>query len=120
MNPSQRIPGHEPQHERLRGHPSRQPAKPGDLAQGFGSLLEFKMTQIFKDDGRHRHAQSRGKILDRHGLLFLLIRKKGDQAVCQVLRVSGLVKLNRQFFPVSHLAEIGKIRAHDRHPISTG
>jgi hypothetical protein len=36
------------------------------------------------------------------------------------LRISGLVKLHRQLFTLSHLAKIRKIRAHDWHSIRTG
>jgi hypothetical protein len=79
VHPAQRIPGHEPQHERLRGHPARQPAEPGDLPQGLGSLLKFEMPQIFQDNGWHRHAQGRGKILNRHDLLLFLVRQKINQ-----------------------------------------
>jgi hypothetical protein len=89
------------------------------LAQGLGSLLEFEMSQILQDDGWHRHAQSRGKILNRHSVLLFRVRQKGNQAVSQVLGVAWLVKLDCQFFAVRHLTKIGKISAHDRDPVST-
>lgn len=87
------------------------------MAESFGALLEFKVAKILQDDSWHRHAQSCGKILNRHGLLLLLIQKEIDQAVREVLRVSRLVELNRQLFPVSHLAKIGKIRADDGYAV---
>jgi hypothetical protein len=80
MNPPERVPGHEPQHERLRGNPTGQAAEPGDLTQNLGALLEFEMPQIFQDDRRHSHPQSGGKILHRHGLLLFLVRQKVNQA----------------------------------------
>jgi hypothetical protein len=50
------------------------------LPQGFGSLLEFKVPQIFENDSWHRHAQRSRKILHRHGLLLFLVRQKINQA----------------------------------------
>jgi len=76
------------------------------------------MTQIFQDNGRHRHAQRCGKILDRHGLLLFLICQKVNQAIRQILRVTRLIELDRELFAISHLAKICQVRAHDRHPIS--
>jgi len=113
MHPSQRIPRHEPQQERLPRNPIRQPSEPCDLPQGFGPLFQFEVTEIFQNDRRHRHAQGGGEILDCHCFLLLCIRQEADQALSQVLHASGLVKLNREFLAVSHLTKVGKIRAHD-------
>ncbi len=118
MHPTQRVPGHESQHQGLRRNPAGQSSEPGNLPQRFRSLLKFKMTQIFQDDGGHRHAQRRGKILDPHSPLLFLIGQKVNQAIRQILCVPRLIELDREFFAIGHLAKICQIRAHNRHPIS--
>jgi hypothetical protein len=83
-------------------------------------LLQFKVTQIFLDDGGHRHAKSRREILHRHRLLSSGVRQEANQAVSQVFRVPGLVKLNRQLLAVGHLAKVWKVRTDNRHSVRTG
>jgi hypothetical protein len=76
------------------------------------------MTQIFQDDGRHRHAQRGGKILHRHSVLLFLIGQKVNQAIRQILRAARLIELDRELFAIGHLAKICQVRTHDRYPIS--
>jgi hypothetical protein len=90
------------------------------LPQGFGSAREVKMAHVLLDNGRHRHPQSGGKILLRHGLLSCRIGEEPDQAGGQVFGTPGTIELNRQFFTIRHLTEIGKIRADDRHTVGAG
>jgi hypothetical protein len=97
----------------------RQSAEPGQPPQGLGSLLQFKMPQIFLHDGGHGHAQRRGEILYRHGLLFFRTRQQINQTACQILGVTGLVKRNRQFFHVRHLTKIRKVRTQNGHAVGT-
>jgi hypothetical protein len=90
------------------------------LPQGFGSAREIKMAHVLLDDGRHRHPQSRRKILLRHRLLSCRIGEEPDQTGGQVFGTAGTIELNRQFFTIRHLAEVGKIRADDRHTVGAG
>jgi hypothetical protein len=71
------------------------------------------VTQIFLDDVGHRHAQRGGEILRGHGLLFFRILQKANQAIGQVARVAGLIKVDGQVFSLRHLAKIRKIGADD-------
>ena len=117
MHPSRRISGHHPQHASLRRKPSGQSAESGHSPQGLGSFFEFKMPQILLDDRGHRHAQSRGEVLHRHGLLLFCICQQINQTPGQVFRISRLIKFYRYFFTLCHLAEIREIRASDRHSV---
>ena len=83
-------------------------------------MLQFKMAQIFLDDGRHRHAKTRREILHCHRLLLSRIGQETNQAARQIFRISGSIKFNRQLFSVSHLTEIGKVRGDDGNPIGAG
>jgi hypothetical protein len=78
------------------------------------------MSQILLDDHGHGHAKSCGEVLHRHGLLFFCVRQQINQTSGQVFRVSGLIKLDRYFLTLGHLAEIWKIRAGYRHPVCAG
>jgi hypothetical protein len=77
------------------------------------------MAQILKNNVRHRHAKSCGKILFGHCLLLGRIHEKANQASGKVFRVAGLVKLDCHALPVRHLAKILKIGAHDRDAVGT-
>jgi hypothetical protein len=90
------------------------------LPQGFGSLLQFEVAQIFLYDGWHGHAQRRSEVLRAHFALLLTIRKQLDQASRKVLRVSRLIKIQREFLAGCHLPEIGNVRRDDGHSVGTG
>jgi hypothetical protein len=83
-------------------------------------LIEFKMPQIFQDDRGHRHAKGCEIVLRRHLLLFRRIAQEPGQAVCEILRISRLVKLNRDLFALGHLSKIRKIGTEDWHAIGAG
>ncbi len=118
MRPAPRIPGHQTQKNRLRWNPVRKLAHADELPQCHATLLQFEVAQIFQDNVGHRHTQSHGKILLRHGLLFRRIREKSNQALRQIVGVTGLIELNRHALPVGHLAEIFKVCADNRHAVS--
>ncbi|MGA7301752.1 MAG: hypothetical protein WBX10_15675, partial [Candidatus Sulfotelmatobacter sp.] len=83
------------------------------MAQSHRSLLQFEVAQIFQDDVWHGHAQSGGKILLCHVLLFCGIRQKTDQTIREIFGVARLVKFNCHPFAVGHLAKIFQVRAND-------
>lgn len=120
MHPAERVARHQPQHERLRRNPAWEPAKAGDLAQRFSSLLQFKMAQILEHNGWHGHAQCGREILNCHGLLLVGVSEEIYQALRQILGAARFIKLDRKFFSVGHLAKIGEVRTHDRNAVGTG
>jgi hypothetical protein len=69
------------------------------------------------DDHWHGHAQSRREILHCHRFLLCGIRQEIKQAICQVLRLPGLIELDCNIFTIRHLAKIGQIGANDRNSI---
>jgi hypothetical protein len=71
-------------------------------------------------NGRHGHAQTGGKVLHRHCLLFLRIFYEPDQTIRQVPAIPRLIKLNRQRFRIRHLPEVRQVCANDRNPIGAG
>jgi hypothetical protein len=75
------------------------------------------MAQVLQYDRGHGHAQRGGEILHGHRLLLLGVGQKIDQPLREVLRAARFVKLNGEFFPVRHLAEICQVGAHDRNPV---
>jgi hypothetical protein len=78
------------------------------------------MAHVLLDNGGHRHPQSRRKILLRHRLLSCRLAQEPDQAGRQVFGTAGAIELNRQFFAIRHLAEVGKISTDDRHAVGAG
>lgn len=111
MHPSGRITGHQTQQQPFRWSPTWQPAKASYPPEGFGALFQFKMPQIFLNDGGHGHAKGGGEILHRHCLLLFLVVQQTKQAIGQVLRIARPVKLDRQFFDIRHLAKISEVGA---------
>jgi hypothetical protein len=90
------------------------------LPQGFGSLLQLEVAEIFLDDGGHRHAQGSREVLRTHFTLPLAICQQIDQASRKILRISRLIKIQRQFLAGCHLPEIGNVCGDDRHSIGAG
>jgi hypothetical protein len=90
------------------------------VPQCIRSLVEFEMAQILQYDRRHRHAKRRKVILRGHLFLLCRVRQETDQATGQVLRAPGFVKLNRDLFPISHLAKIRKICAQNGYAVRAG
>jgi hypothetical protein len=82
-------------------------------------LLQFKMTQIFLHDNRHRHAKSGREILRRHGLLLFRICQEAYQAGRKVLSIARLVEFDCKFFPFAHFAEVGKVRTEYGNAVGT-
>lgn len=113
VNPAERFPGHQSQQQRLRRNPVRELAESSDVAQSHRPLLQFEVAQIFQDDVRHGHAQSGGKILLCHVLLFGGIRQKTDQTIREIFGLARLVKFNRHSLAVRHLAKIFQIGANN-------
>ncbi len=114
---SERVPRHHPGHQRTGTGPTRQATEASDLPQRLGPLLKFEMPQVLLHDVRHGHPQGGRKILRRHGLLLFRVGQKASHAIRQILRVTGFVKFNCQFFSIGHLPEVREIGAHNRHTI---
>lgn len=77
------------------------------------------MAQILKNNVRHRHAKSSGKVLFRHSLLPGRIGEEANQAGGEVVRVTGPVKLNGHALAVRHLAKILEVGTHNRNAVGT-
>jgi hypothetical protein len=71
--------------------------------------MQLEMAQVFLNDVRHRHAQCRGEILHGQRFLFFRVFQKPNQAIGQVLSIAGLIELDRETFPIRHLAKIRKV-----------
>jgi hypothetical protein len=90
------------------------------LPQGFGSLLQFEVAQILLHDGRHGHAQRCSEVLRSHFALPLGVCEQLDQAPRKILRISRLIKIEREFLPGCHLPEVGNVRGDDGHTVGAG
>jgi len=76
--------------------------------------------QIFLHDVGHCHAQSGSEVLRGHRVLLLGIFQEANQTVSEIVAVSCPIKFDRQFFSLSHLPKIGKVRTNNRHSILAG
>ena len=83
-------------------------------------MLQLEVAEIFLNDVRHRHAKCRSEVLGRHFLLLFRILEKSDQAIRQVLSISGLIELDRQILALRHLTEVFDVGTHDRNSIGAG
>jgi hypothetical protein len=107
--PSQRIPRHQAQQQRLRRDPAWQPAEAGDVAQRLHSLLKLEMPYVLLHHIGHGHAQARGEILHRHPVLLFRVLKEVRHAIGESLSISRGIKLNGEFFALRHLPEVSNI-----------
>jgi hypothetical protein len=83
-------------------------------------LLQFEVAEILLHDVRHGHAERRSEVLRRHLLLLFRILEKSDKAICQVLGIPRLIKLDRQLLSFRHLTEVCDVGAHDRDAVGAG
>jgi hypothetical protein len=83
-------------------------------------LLQFEVAEIFLNDVGHGHTKRRSEVLGCHLLLLLRILEKPDQAIRQVLSISRLIKLDREFLSLRHLTEVFNVGTYDRDTIGAG
>jgi len=104
--PTERVPGYQPQQQRLGWHPAGQPPDTRHVAQRLNPLLEFKVPQIFLHHVGHGHSQCGREILRGHHLLLAGILQKLSQAIRQALNIARRVELDGEFFAHGHLPEV--------------
>jgi hypothetical protein len=89
------------------------------MFERLNSLLKLEVPQIFLHDVGHGHAQRRGEVLCRHGVLFVRILQQPRQAIRQSFCIPRRIELYRQFFTLCHLPEVRKISTDHRHAKGT-
>ncbi len=95
------------------------PANTRYLLERLDALLKLKMPQVLLDYIGHCHAQRGRKVLCRHDVLLVMIRKNPMETIRESLRIAGRKELDRQLFALSHLPKVRKIRTDDRNAKTT-